>query len=256
MRRRGVPARGRSRRSATTSRPTGRRPSTASRSSRSGRSRGHARPAGRRRATTQARYIEAVVSTETRRGAGRLDLPAQRQPARHREIPLQARLDGPADRPRPRPAGAGGAAGAGRRLQRHPRRRATRTDPAAWAGDALFLPQTRARFRELLNLGLTDAFRGLRRPGRALHLLGLSGRRLAEEQRHPHRPPAALAAGRRPARPAVIDKHVRAWEKPSDHVPVWVDLRLMRAARPSGRFGWRKFRPSSGPLRAAICCAR
>jgi exodeoxyribonuclease-3 len=24
---------------------------------------------------------------------------------------------------------------------------------------------------------------------------------------------------------AGVDRHVRAWEKPSDHVPVWVDLR-------------------------------
>ena len=24
-----------------------------------------------------------------------------------------------------------------------------------------------------------------------------------------------------------IDKHVRAWEKPSDHVPVWVSLRAV-----------------------------
>ncbi len=36
--------------------------------------------------------------------------------------------------------------------------------------------------------------------GRALHLLGLSGGRLAAQQRHLHRPPAAVAAGRRPAR--------------------------------------------------------
>lgn len=32
-------------------------------------------------------------------------------------------------------------------------------DPSDWEGDALFLPQTRARFRSLLNLGLTDAVR-------------------------------------------------------------------------------------------------
>jgi exodeoxyribonuclease-3 len=25
-------------------------------------------------------------------------------------------------------------------------------------------------------------------------------------------------------RSVAIDKHVRAWEKPSDHVPLWVDL--------------------------------
>ena len=77
-------------------------------------------------------------------------------------------------------------------------------NPAVWANDALFLPQTRGKFRALLNLGLTDALRAVERRGRPLHVLGLSGRRLAEEQRHPHRPPAAVAAGRRPAqrRPA------------------------------------------------------
>ena len=32
-------------------------------------------------------------------------------------------------------------------------------DPKAWKDDALFLPQTRAEFRALLNLGLTDALR-------------------------------------------------------------------------------------------------
>src|SRR5471030_826176 len=32
-------------------------------------------------------------------------------------------------------------------------------DPAAWAGDALYLPQTREKFRALLDLGLTDAIR-------------------------------------------------------------------------------------------------
>lgn len=32
-------------------------------------------------------------------------------------------------------------------------------DPAVWAGDALFRPESRAKFRALLNLGYTDAFR-------------------------------------------------------------------------------------------------
>ena len=32
-------------------------------------------------------------------------------------------------------------------------------NPAAWETDALFLPRTRAKFRELLALGFTDAFR-------------------------------------------------------------------------------------------------
>ena len=69
--------------------------------------------------------------------------------------------------------------------------------------------------------------RGARLPSgaRRLHVLGLPGGRLAEGPRHPHRPHAASAAGRRPARgrPASTS-FTRGWEKPSDHVPVWVEL--------------------------------
>jgi exodeoxyribonuclease-3 len=28
-----------------------------------------------------------------------------------------------------------------------------------------------------------------------------------------------------------IDRHVRTWEKPSDHVPVWLDLEIEPAVR-------------------------
>lgn len=34
-------------------------------------------------------------------------------------------------------------------------------NPAAWVNDALFLPQTREKFRALINLGLTDALRAV-----------------------------------------------------------------------------------------------
>ena len=103
-------------------------------------------------------------------------------------------------------------------------------NPAAWANDALFLPQTREKFRALTNLGLTDAMRAVSDERRALHLLGLPGRRLAEELGHPHRPPAAVAAGRRPADHAPASTSTSAsWERPSDHVPVYVDLEIEAA---------------------------
>ena len=54
-------------------------------------------------------------------------------------------------------------------------------NPAAWTNDALFLPQTREKFRTLTNLGLTDAVRAGSDAGRAVHLLGLSGGRLEQE---------------------------------------------------------------------------
>ena len=93
--------------------------------------------------------------------------------------------------------------------------------------DALFQPETRAKFRELLNLGLTDAVRACDdRPGLYTFWDYQAGA-FQREQRHPHRPPAALAAGRRPpARRRGAARYTRGWEKPSDHVPVAVDLDL------------------------------
>ena len=76
-------------------------------------------------------------------------------------------------------------------------------DPAAWANDALFQPESRARFRALLHLGLDRRHARLQRGSWPLHVLGLSGRRLPAQQRHPHRPPAALAPSHRSAQDGV-----------------------------------------------------
>ncbi len=99
-------------------------------------------------------------------------------------------------------------------------------DPAAWAGDALFLPTSRAKFYALTHLGLTDALRA------GSDAAGLYtywdyqagcwqknfGLRIDHVLLSPQAADRLVAAG--------IDKHVRAWEKPSDHVPVWVDLAI------------------------------
>jgi exodeoxyribonuclease-3 len=96
--------------------------------------------------------------------------------------------------------------------------------PEDWRDDALFLPESRAAFRRLLHLGYTEAIRTRTRRRGALHLLGLPGGRLGPEQRHPDRPPAAEPTGADLMTDAGIDRHVRGREKPSDHVPVWIDL--------------------------------
>jgi len=70
--------------------------------------------------------------------------------------------------------------------------------PDAWVSDALYQPESRAMsYPRGARLHRRDA--RLLPARRALHVLGLSGRRLAEEPRHPHRPHAALATGRRQA---------------------------------------------------------
>jgi exodeoxyribonuclease-3 len=97
-------------------------------------------------------------------------------------------------------------------------------NPAAWSNDALFLPATRERFRALLNLGLTDALRALTdTPGlytfwdyQAGCWQKNSGIRIDHALLSPQAADRLVTAG--------IDKHVRGLEKPSDHVPLVVDL--------------------------------
>ncbi len=99
-------------------------------------------------------------------------------------------------------------------------------DPALWVNDALFLPPTRERFQALLNLGLTDAIRAVSdEPGRYTfwdYQAGAwqknNGIRIDHMLLSPQASDRLVTAG--------IDRHVRTWEKPSDHVPVWVDLDL------------------------------
>jgi exodeoxyribonuclease-3 len=96
--------------------------------------------------------------------------------------------------------------------------------PEAWVEDALFLPQSRAAFRRLLNLGLTDAIR-TRDPRPGLYTFWDyqanawergNGIRIDHVLLSPQAADLLTDAG--------IDKEVRAGDKPSDHVPVWIDL--------------------------------
>lgn len=99
-------------------------------------------------------------------------------------------------------------------------------NPAAWETDALFLPRTRAKFRELLALGFTDAFRACDdRDGQYTfwdYQAGAWQRNNGIRIDHLLLSPQAADK----LQTCVVDKHVRAWEKPSDHVPIWVDLKL------------------------------
>jgi len=71
-------------------------------------------------------------------------------------------------------------------------------DPALWLTDALYLPADPRQIPRAAGARLhRRAARRHRRSG-PLHVLGLSGRRLAAQQRHPHRPSPDVAAGRRP----------------------------------------------------------
>jgi exodeoxyribonuclease-3 len=99
-------------------------------------------------------------------------------------------------------------------------------DPEAWAGDALFLPETRARFGELLALGLVDALRTVDpRPGLYTFFDYQAGAwRRRRGLRIDHFLVSREMAGA--VRSVAIDLDVRGWERPSDHAPVRMDLEV------------------------------
>ena len=99
-------------------------------------------------------------------------------------------------------------------------------NPAAWVNDALFLPQTREKFRALSNEGLTDALRATT-DERGLYTFWDYQAGAWQKNwgiRIDHMLLSPQAADRLTG--AGIDKHVRSWEKPSDHVPVYIDLAI------------------------------
>ena len=96
--------------------------------------------------------------------------------------------------------------------------------PEAWVNDALFLPPTRERFRALINLGLTDALRATSDDGGLYSFWDYQAGAFQKNDgiRIDHLLLSPQAADRLTG--AGIDRHVRGWDKPSDHVPVYADL--------------------------------
>ena len=96
--------------------------------------------------------------------------------------------------------------------------------PGNWTGDALFQPESRASFRRLQSLGLTDAIRSCHpNPGvytfwdyQAGAWQKDEGVRIDHLMLSPQATDRLIGAG--------IDKFTRSWERPSDHVPVWAEL--------------------------------
>lgn len=97
-------------------------------------------------------------------------------------------------------------------------------DPAAWAGDALFLPESRAAYRRLLNLGFTDALRAVTDDAGLYTFWDYQAGAWQKNRgiRIDHLLLSPQAADR--LRGVEIVKSLRAGDKPSDHVPVVADI--------------------------------
>ena len=98
-------------------------------------------------------------------------------------------------------------------------------NPERWTADALFLPEVREAFRELVGQGWTDALRTLH-PDEQIYTFwdyfrNAYGRNAGMRIDHLLLSPPAtkrlVAAG--------VDRDVRGWEKPSDHAPTWIELK-------------------------------
>ena len=98
--------------------------------------------------------------------------------------------------------------------------------PERWVEDALFLPETRAAFRRIVNQGWTDALR-IRDPhGTRGPFTFWDYQRQAWERDNGIRIDHLLLSPQAAdlMRDAGVDRDQRATEKPSDHVPVWVEI--------------------------------
>lgn len=93
-------------------------------------------------------------------------------------------------------------------------------DPAAWENDALFQPESRAALRVIEHLGMSDAVRATTDANGLYTFWDYQAGAWQKNNgiRIDHLLLSPEAA--RHLRSTTIEKHVRAWEKPSDHVPV------------------------------------
>jgi exodeoxyribonuclease III len=96
--------------------------------------------------------------------------------------------------------------------------------PERWVNDALFRPETRTTFWNLVGQGWTDAIRKLY-PDEVIYTFWdyfrnaygrNAGLRIDHFLLSPHLEARLQAGG--------VDRDVRGWEKSSDHAPVWIEL--------------------------------
>jgi exodeoxyribonuclease-3 len=96
--------------------------------------------------------------------------------------------------------------------------------PERWVKDALFRPEVRAAFHEIIALGWTDALRKMH-PDETIYTFfdyfrnaygRNAGLRIDHFLLNAKLDSRLLAAG--------VDHDVRGWEKSSDHCPVWITL--------------------------------
>lgn len=96
--------------------------------------------------------------------------------------------------------------------------------PERWVDDALFRPEVRAAFKSIIDQGWTDAIRKLYPTEKIYTFYDYfrnaygrdAGLRIDHFLLNPKLEQRLLGAA--------VDRHVRGWEKTSDHCPVWIEI--------------------------------
>ena len=97
--------------------------------------------------------------------------------------------------------------------------------PERWVRDAVFFPEPRAAYQDLLKQGWTDSIRRLYPDEKIFTYWDYfrnafardAGIRMDHILLNPVLQDKLLRGG--------VDRHVRGWQKTSDHAPVWIELR-------------------------------
>lgn len=96
-------------------------------------------------------------------------------------------------------------------------------DVNVWQGDALYREETRSRFEALKNLGFTEALRSSTSDSGVYtfwdYQAGAWPKNLGIRIDHLLMSPEATLN----FEGCEVDRYVRDWEKPSDHVPIWLE---------------------------------
>jgi exodeoxyribonuclease-3 len=96
--------------------------------------------------------------------------------------------------------------------------------PERWQDDALFRPEVRDAYGRLVAQGWTDAVRSLHPHERIYtfwdYFRNAFGRDAGLRIDHLLLSPSIAARLKK----AAVDRHVRGWEKSSDHAPTWIEL--------------------------------